>query len=119
MITVLLMNNNHMNNELRTNISKREGVLQFTKITLRSLYHTFAAVLGAESAEFEYEMVSASLLGRLFRLGLLFLVLMVGAMYNVSASFLIQIQRKHLPWADDIRRTETSTRAFNKPSQRL
>ena len=50
-------------------------------------------------------MVSASLLGRLFRLGLLFLVLMVGATYTANlASFLNQ---KHLPWADDIRRTET------------
>ncbi len=91
-ITVLLMNNNHMNNEFKDKHLKREGgLLQFTKITLRSLYHTFAAVLGAESAEFEYEMVSASLLGRLFRLGLLFLVLMVGATYTANlASFLIQ-----------------------------
>ncbi|CAL6344664.1 unnamed protein product [Bathycoccus prasinos] len=76
------------------------GVWQFDhsvavgKVTTRErsgLYHTFAAVLGAESAEFEYEMVSASLLGRLFRLGLLFLVLMVGATYTANlASFLIQ-----------------------------
>ena len=69
---------------------KKKTIKRLARTTFRSVYHVFAAVLGAESPDFEYEMVSASFLGKVFRLGLLFLVLMIGATYtaNLASCFI-------------------------------
>lgn len=87
-LMVLLTNNDERS---ITERQEKKDLKLMAKTQLRSVYYVFCTILGAESPEFEYEMISGSLLGRIYRIGLLFLVLMVGATYTATlASVLIK-----------------------------